>query len=34
MAFSKIAGFEVTPRRESSRASLSSSPPVIRLRWI
>src|SRR6266545_825857 len=34
MAFSKIAGFEVTPRSDSSRSRRSSSPDVIRLRRI
>src|SRR5918997_1087708 len=29
-----MAGFDVTPRSESSRTSRSSSPLVIRLRWI
>src|SRR5680860_551620 len=34
MAFSKIAGLEVTPRRESSSTSRWSSPDSIRLRRI
>src|SRR5215208_8425033 len=34
MAFSNIAGFEVTPRSDSSRSSRWSSPEVIRLRRI
>src|SRR5215218_5022481 len=34
MAFSNIAGFEVTPRSDSSRSRRSSSPLVMRLRRI